>query len=127
MSRKDETKKKAKSEDVVLLHGRTDDGEGHLVLRKRGDTLALGEVRPMREGKPIRGEVVRLKPRADAPYLADVEVLHEPASASASSETQGETAPRTGPAQVATPAYRAGWSSIFGAKKAEKSSARLLN
>lgn len=114
MPKSSEPKKtEAKQEDVVLVHGRTEDGEGHVVLRKRGDTLALGEVRPMREGRPITGELVKLKPRDDHPNLADVEVVH------AVPESRG------GPARVSTPAYRAGWAQVFGEKK--PSQAKLLN
>ena len=55
--------------DVVLMHGPTEDGEGARVLRARPGRLDAGEVRPVREGKPLGGggEIVRLEQRADAP------------------------------------------------------------
>lgn len=117
---KEETPKKKtqKPEDVVLVHGRTDDGEGHVVLRKRGETLSLGEMRPMREGRPITGDLVRLTPREGVPNVADVEVLH----AAASTESG-----RAGPAQVSSDAYRAGWSAIFGEKKPARKGPALSN
>ncbi len=101
--------------DVVLLHGPTDDGEGARVLRARPGRLDAGEVRPMREGRPLAagGEVVRLEPRADAPALYDVEVQctvpgpTEPA----------ESRPQSGPAQVATAAYRNNWELTFGSRR----------
>jgi len=91
------------ADDVVLVHGRTDDGAGLRVLRKRADLLSAGELRPVEEGKPLRGELVSLRPREGAPQLFDVDVL-----------LGAPERPEGGPAQVASPAYRAGWSSIFG-------------
>jgi len=69
-------KDESKPQDVVLLHSPTEDGEGIRVLRARQQhdesaraneeaacVVEVGEVRPLKEGKPISGEVVRLKPR----------------------------------------------------------------
>ena len=56
----------------MLVHGRSDDGALQ-VLRKKGDELSLGELRPVEEGKPLRGNLLRLRPRAEMPLLADVE------------------------------------------------------
>ncbi len=113
----------------MLVHGPTPDGEGVRVLRKQGETLSAGEVRPVKEGKPLSGEMVRMHAREGQPHLYDVEVLHEgpkrPAasSAKASSEPPGvanlpaSTArTRRGPAQVSSDAYRAGWTSIWGGR-----------
>ncbi len=93
-------------EDVVLVHGRTADGKGLAVLRKKADAIALGEMRPVEEGKPIAGELVSLRPREGAPLLFDVDVLH------------AADAPRKGPAQVASASYRTGWQTVFGGTKA---------
>jgi hypothetical protein len=62
--------------DVVLMHGPTQDGEGARVIRARPGRLDAGEVRPMREGRPLAagGEVVRLEQRPNAPALFDVHV-----------------------------------------------------
>jgi hypothetical protein len=101
--------------DVVLLRGATDDGEGARVLRARAGRIEAGEVRPLREGRPLAtgGEVVRLEARKDAPALYDVHVEHVVASPDTPTEaTPGE---RSGPAQVATPAYRESWDRTFGA------------
>src|SRR5260370_17160791 len=59
--------------DVVLMHGKTTDGEGACVLRARPGKLEAGEVRPLREGRPILGggEVVRLSARAGMPHPYD--------------------------------------------------------
>jgi hypothetical protein len=57
--------------DVALIHGRTADGEGLRILRQREERLELGEVRPLKEGRPIQGEVVSLKPRPNFPLLCD--------------------------------------------------------
>jgi hypothetical protein len=104
--------------DVVLLHGPTDDGAGTKIVRARPGKLEAGEIRPVREGQPINaGEVVTLKPREGAPRVCDVNVLHE---AAAPQDVRG-----TGPAQVATRAYRDAWERIFGGE--ETNSDRALN
>jgi hypothetical protein len=66
-------------------------------------------MRPLEEGKAITGEVISLRPRAESPFLFDVDVLHG-----------AEAGGRKGPAKVATDEYRAGWKSIFGEKGARK-------
>ena len=62
-------------EDVVLLHSPTESGDGIRVVRKRKDSIELGELRPMKEGQPIHGEVVRLTQRAESERLFDCEVM----------------------------------------------------
>jgi hypothetical protein len=110
-------KKERKELDVVLMHGATEDGEGARVLRARSGRVEAGEVRPLREGRPLAagGEVVRLEPRKDMPALFDVHVEHTiPASASEKADKDGT---RSGPAQVATHAYRESWDRTFGPRK----------
>jgi hypothetical protein len=91
--------------DVVLVCGRSDDGKRYDVLRQRGAEVQAGTMRPLDEGKPIHGEVVRLKAREDSPVLFDVEVQHE------GPNTTGR------PAKVATDQYRKGWESIWAKKR----------
>jgi hypothetical protein len=95
--------------DVVLVRGKTVDGEGASVLRARPGRLEAGEVRPLREGRPLNhgGEVVRLAPRAGVPHLFDVDVQYQ---------IPGDTAAAaaSGPPQVATAAYRESWDRTFG-------------
>jgi hypothetical protein len=101
-------KKEGGEYDVVMVAGRTQDGEGAQVVRARPGRVEAGEVRPMKEGKPLAaGEVVRLEQRKDAPALYDVHVEHvvQPAAAKA---------PHGGPAQVATDEYRESWERTFG-------------
>jgi hypothetical protein len=101
----------ADSLDVVLLQGPTDDGEGAHVIRARGDQVEAGEVRPLREGKPLApsGEIVQLVPRRESPCLFDVRVQH-----ALSQTPREEPRPQGGPAQVATSAYRESWERTFG-------------
>lgn len=98
-----------------MIHGVTSDGEGFKILRARGDHLELGAVRPLRDGAPITGEVVTLRPRANFPALCDVESHFKPADTT--SDRQESAAPpalqRTGPAQVATDEYRRNWDAIW--------------
>lgn len=100
---------KQRQSDVVLIYGQSEDGKEYGVLRQRGAEIEAGSIRPLDEGKPIHGEVVRLKPREESPALFDVEVQHD-------------ARPSTGrPAKVATEQYRKGWESIW-AKKPDKHS-----
>jgi len=105
----------ATSTDVALIHGVTPDGEGLQILRARGDRLELGAVRPLREGAPISGEVVTLRPRASFPALCDVETHFKPTR---TADDRPEPTPpaasaRSGPAQVATDEYRRNWDAIW--------------
>jgi hypothetical protein len=78
------------------------------VLRARPGRIEAGEVRPVKEGRPLpAGEVVTLTKRADAPALFDVKVEHV-VEGPASKRTQA------GPAQVATAKYRESWERVFG-------------
>lgn len=103
----DEAPKKS-SDDVVLVHGRTDDGKGLKVLRKKADELSAGEVRPVEEGKPLTGDLVRLKPRPEMPLLCDVDVEYEAPRPSKDA---------AGPARVSSSAYRKGWDRMWGKRR----------
>lgn len=102
--------------DVALVHRITPDGAVH-VIRRRGDQLEAGALQPLREGAPIQGEVVSLRPRENCPVLCDVDVLYTPPVAAAT-PTPATAARRKGPAQVATSEYRDNWDSIWSSKKA---------
>ena len=101
--------------DVALIHGVTPDGEGFEILRARGDRLELGAIRPLREGAPITGEVVTLRPRPSFPALCDVETHFKRAEAASDRQDPPPSAvvQRTGPAQVATDEYRRNWDAIW--------------
>jgi hypothetical protein len=105
----------AKKRDVILVHGVSEDGEGVNVIRQREDRLELGTVLPVREGKPLRGDLVKLTPRKELPLLYDVEVQYEarPSSSGAPAEEPPPKA-HAGPARVTTSTYRAGWDRIWG-------------
>ena len=107
----------AASSDVALVHRVTPEGEVH-IIRRRGDQLEAGALAPLREGAPIRGEVVSLKPRPSFPLLCDVQTLYKPPqSAAAADKPAARPAPRKGPAQVATDEYRSNWDSIWSSSK----------
>jgi hypothetical protein len=93
--------------DVALVCGVSGDGQGIDIIRKRGDRIETGTVRRLEQGKPIHGEVVRLKQRESSPLVYDVEV-EVPAPA------QTDSPASTGPAQVATDNYRKNWDAIYG-------------
>lgn len=121
-----------REQDVVLLHSLTESGDGIRVVRKRKDTIELGELRPMKEGQPIHGEVVRLTQRAESERLFDCEVMvasqtpkepSTPAVAAAGGAPKALAAKEPaavqhkGPPRVATDAYRGGWDAIFGKRE----------
>ena len=112
------------SRDVALLYAPTDDGKGARILRSRDGNLEAGEVRPAKEGQPLQGgELVKLEPRADAPCVYDVEVLHEGKRTAADVQAAPESNGR--PAQVATDDYRMNWDRVFGAAKRTKGDSSL--
>lgn len=99
------------SDDVVLIHGQSEDGALQ-ILRKKGETLLAGELRPLEEGKPVQGDVLTLKPRPEMPMLCDVvDEVTIPDSAKAGAKQSMRSA---GPARVSNPRFRAGWKSVFG-------------
>jgi hypothetical protein len=105
---------KAGGRDVALLYAPTDDGKGARVLRAREGEVETGEVRPVRDGQPLQqGELVRLSPRAEAPYLYDVEVLHDAAPEPKAQTDSAAPSSRGRPAQVASDDYRMNWDRIF--------------
>lgn len=106
----------SKDHDVVLLHSRTEDGQGVRALRSRPSKLELTEIRPVKQGKPLMtGEVVRLRPRKESPLLCDVDVEY-------SSETAAGD--HDGPPRVASRAYRSNWDAVFGTARRKP---RVLN
>ncbi len=111
-SREAEAQASARSgQDVVLIHGLSEDKKGLRVLRARNDEVQIGEVRPLVEGQPITSDVVRLKPRAGMPFLCDVET-EVAVSGPQPTPAQAPQA-RSGPAQVASRAYRDNWDTIW--------------
>jgi hypothetical protein len=107
-----------KPKDVVLVHSPTPDGDGVNVLRARRQGLELGTMRPLAEGRPIHGEVVKLTPRSEMPLLYDVETqlsLAEAGDAAQGESSDAAKASRetSGPAQVASDSYRRNWDAIW--------------
>ena len=99
------------SSDVVLIHNVSADGKRIDVLRYRNERVEHGALRPVQQGQPVHGELVRLRPRPDFPLLCDVSV--ELAAPKAAPPTDSPSLPRKGPAQVATERYRNNWDRIW--------------
>jgi hypothetical protein len=99
--------------DVALIQGVTPDGAGLQILRARDNRLEVGAIRPLREGAPITGEVVTLRPRPNFPALCDVETHFKPAPTSSDRQEARAALPHAGPAQVATDDYRRNWDAIW--------------
>lgn len=101
-------KRPASGDDVVVITGKRVNGDGMGVVRFREGNVEVGAVQPLKEGKPIVGELVRLHPRSEAPMVCDVEVELD----ARPPEQRGSS----GPPQVATEAYRANWDAIWAKK-----------
>jgi hypothetical protein len=106
--RSEGSKRSGKLKDVAMIVDRTEDNEGFQVLRRRSedDPVEIGTLRPLREGKPLDGDVVSLRQRRDLPFLFDVKT-------EVALESESRRATSDGPAQVATEDYRRGWDAIF--------------
>jgi hypothetical protein len=103
-----------KSKDLVLVHGRTKDGTGLGVLRAREERLEIGTMRPLEEGKPIHGEVVKLTPRPEMPLLFDAETQFvSPEAPVTKNGSEDAATPGVGPPQVASDTYRKNWDAIW--------------
>lgn len=68
-----------------------------------------GEFRKVEEGKPIMGDLLQVQPIPGSPVLM-AEVTPMPGTRPV------QDAPRSGPAMVNSPEFRAGWERIFGKK-----------
>ncbi len=91
--------------DVLFVCGEGETGD-YGVIRQRAEQLEVGRIRPIKDGQPLAGELLRLEQRKEHARLFDVEVIHD---------TTPRRATSAGPAQVATKAYREQWDRIFGA------------
>jgi hypothetical protein len=103
--------------DVALVLDRTEDAEGYRVLRHRAtdNQVEFGTMRPLKEGRPIDGEVISLSARQDLPFLYDVKTeMADPRPETRKRPTSD------GPAQIATEEYRKGWDAIWGRAAADK-------
>jgi hypothetical protein len=105
-------KRAIRKKDLALVFGPSVDGEGLNVLRRRAGSTAVeaGTLRPLREGRAIVGEVVRLEQREEAPFLFDCETDEELSTTTPSQALAG-------PPQVATEEYRRGWDAIWGRRR----------
>ena len=98
------------------------------VLRAREERVEVGVLSPLREGKPIHGEVVKLVARPEAPRLFDVETqLEAPRATDASRPAEEARATAGRPAQVASDSYRKNWDAIFQPAPEDAAEPDLLN
>ena len=111
----DDKKPPVEDHDVVLVHGRTEDGQGLRALRSRPGKLEVAEIRKLQKGKPLTsGELVSLKPREESPLLWDVDVQY----------SVGEESSTVGPPKVTSQKYRSNWDTVFGKKRRQRKPAR---
>ena len=100
----DDPQDKPPKRDVLFVHSPTPKGDGFHVIRAREDRVEVGEMSGLKEGEPVKGEIVKLKPRSESPRLFDVDVL---------APAEERATPHAGPPQVATEAYRKNWEAVF--------------
>ena len=95
----------SESNDLVYVHSPCESGDGYNIIRQRSDRLEVGELRTLKEGTPVAGELVKLTPRTGNERLFDCEVLVD---------NSPPRQPRNGPAKVSSESYRDNWDQIFG-------------
>jgi hypothetical protein len=102
--------------DIALVLGK--DADGLHILRRRSQEAPIeaGLLRPVREGKPIVGEVISLTQRPDLPMVFDVKSEFKPDSGPSEGPVADRLSP-DGPAQVASEAYRKGWDAVWGRRR----------
>lgn len=121
------TNAEAAPKDVLLVAGKTEDGEGLRGLRwqqERPDGVSITELRPVSDGQPVvHGELVALSPRTESPFLWDVDVACRVEQGKVVEKEGGHS----GPAQVSTHSYRLGWEQVFGRPSGRKIDKTELN
>lgn len=93
-----------KPRDQILLESEISPGHGAATRRdENGKIVGFGTFTEVKEGQPIQGgaELIRVGPE-NGDGWRDVETVYSN---------------KSGPAQVATPAYRDGYDRIFGKQK----------
>ena len=78
--------------------------------------MEMGLLKPLREGKPISGEVITLKQREDVPLFYDVRSEYNGSEPQDQGKDQGKE-PGDGPAHVTSDAYRKGWDAVWGRRR----------
>lgn len=98
--------------DLAILGPKTP--SGHKVVRVKGDQegpkeVLFGEIRPVKDGEPIFGDMVRLDRKGDSNVYGVETLLENPMK---------PEPPRGGkrPPMVSSEAYREGWERVFGSK-----------
>jgi hypothetical protein len=119
MSESEPPRPKEAKEDVVFVHGPAEHGDGLRVIRKRDEAIEVGEIRSVQEGRPLQGDLVKLKQRREHERLFDVEVVvsRDELPASGSRSESKPALGHAGPARVSTDAYRTNWDAIFGPRR----------
>lgn len=114
-------------QDVLLVAGRTEDGEGLRGLRwqrERPDGVSLTELRPMVHGQSlVHGELVSLSQREESPLLWNVDVA---CRVEQGKVVENESV-RGGPALVSSHSYRQGWEQVFGHSHGRKRDREDIN
>jgi hypothetical protein len=114
-----------RKKDLLLVKGPTDDGAGVHVVRARPERLELGTMRPLEDGRPIEGEVVRVNQHPQCPFVYEVETEFSTQTSGDQAATPAADAPKVpaakpaapsrtaGPPKVASEAYRRNWDAIW--------------
>lgn len=99
-----EDKRECHGGDFAVPGPQNEDGSVSVVRHGADHQVSVGTLRPLREGQPITGEVIRLEPRGDGTFSME-KLCDAP-------EGHGK-----GPAIVNSQGYRDNWDRIWGSKK----------
>ena len=83
------------------------------MLRAREQGLEIGEVRPIVEGQPLTGEIVKLRARPGMPHVCDVETQLSREELDRARGVPRPALGHPGPARVSSDAYRTNWDAIY--------------
>jgi hypothetical protein len=97
------------AEDVVFVHGATE--HGVQITRLRDQRVESGELRAIKDGQPIMGELVKLSPREESERLFNVEVIAK------GPMPTPEARAHKGPARIASERFRSNWDAVFSPPK----------
>lgn len=96
-----------KAKDIAMVVNHNDDGSVNILRRDSDDNISYGTAQAVKDGQNLTGskEVISMS-EPDDNGISNVKTLYKPQGVRSTS----------GPAQVATKAYRDGWDGIFGSK-----------
>jgi hypothetical protein len=91
-----------KGQDFAIPLGPAEGGGIRIIRHHSDHSISTGVCRPLEEGKPFQGEVVRMSRNEDGPGIK-MESVYKPEAG--------------GPAKVNSPSFKSGWDRIWKKSK----------